>query len=252
MSKDVSNYDFVVVLISRAIELAKKGLIDEAIHILNKAVELADAIEDIPNKFSAFLQLARAYMFVGDKEKARELLESINEELGEKEFTEYTLYRLIIRIEKIRLKVEYPSDLKKELEDIRHRFEDLISGSGGNRDVLRYYLAFIIIIWAPEMAEIDIEYVEKTLREIVERHKCLQSDPQYAELLTLLAEIHVKMGKEEQALEELKEALRIYSGNASYSGEAIRDILLFARKYLPTKYGEILNYLRDNTSASSG
>ncbi len=53
------------------------------------------------------------------------------------------------------------------------------------------------------------------------------------------------MGKYEQAVEEIKEALKIYSKYSGGLSEEIRDILLFVKKYLPTKYGEILNYLRN-------
>ena len=245
MSREFSNYDLVVISVSQAIELIKNGECAKAAKILDHAVELADAIEDLTRKFFAFLQLARTYMMLDNKSKAEELLESIDSELKGRVSLEDEFYRLIIRAEKIKFGLVSQLKLKEELEDIRMRFEDLLRRSNNRIDILRHYLAFIILLWGPILMGIDIQRVERVLTRLTREYHSLGADPQYGEIITLLAEVYVRMGKYEQAVEEIKEALKIYSKYSGGLSEEIRDILLFVKKYLPTKYGEILNYLRN-------
>ncbi len=245
MSREFSNYDLVVISVSQAIELIKNGEYAKAARILDHAVELADAIEDLTRKFFAFLQLARTYMMLDNKSKAEELLESIEKELKGRASLEDEFYRLIIRAEKIKFGLVSQLKLKEELEDIRMRFEDLLRRSNNRIDILRHYLAFIVILWGPILMGIDIQRVERVLTRLIREYHSLREDPQYGEIITLLAEVYVRMGKYEQAVEEIKEALKIYSKYSGGLSEEIRNILLFVEKYLPTKYGEILNYLRN-------
>ncbi|MCR8432847.1 MAG: hypothetical protein NDP13_04600 [Crenarchaeota archaeon] len=243
MSSELSNYNLLVIAVSHAIELAKKGEILKAKYTLDAALELADSIEDPKKKSAAFIQLARAYTLIGDSNKSMELLDSIYEELKDKNSTDYALYKLILRSEKVKLGLAQGRDLLDELERIRSDFERLLLESNNRLDILRYYIAFILILWGPEIAKTDIKRVESVLTELVGKYSNLSDDPQYAELLLFLAEIYVTMGETNRAVGELKKALRIYCKFAS-SGE-VEDILNFVKERLPDKFNEILQYLHE-------
>lgn len=243
MNNVLSNYDLLLIAISHAIELAKKGENSRAKHILNAAIELADSIEDASNRFSAFIQLARAYALIGDTAKSGELLDSICDEFEEKNSPDYALYKLVLRTEKIKLGLVKGSNSLDELEKIRNDFEDLLIKSNKRPDILRYYLAFILIFWGPEMVKIDRKLVESVLTGIVREYSNLSEDLQYAELLLFLAEIHLEMNEVERAVEELKKALKIYY--RSSSDYDIKTVLDFVREKLPDKFNEILEYLRE-------
>ncbi|MEX0567688.1 MAG: hypothetical protein Q6363_000810 [Candidatus Njordarchaeota archaeon] len=239
MVKEVSNYDFVMVLLARVGEISKHGKIMEAEELLNKAVEIADDIVDLNKKIAAFIQISRSYAMLGKKQNARDILDSAEEEIEQLEDQKSLFMRIIIRIEKARLGLIEADKLSEFLESIRKMFRNYIEKTQ-NREAMRYYIAFIVAVWAPIMINYDVSHVEKVLSNIMNDLKDLREDPYYAELLTLLAEVHVKVRKMEQAMLELKRAVAIYKKSLDMFEDVIKSILDFVKKNFPNKYEEFL------------
>lgn len=239
MMRKVSNYDFVMVLLARVGEILKRGKIMEAEVLLNKAVEIADDIIDLSKKVTAFIQISRAYVILGKKQNAKSLLDAAEEEVEQLLDKRSMFLRIIIRIEKVRLNLIEQDKINEFLESTRRMFKSYVEKTGGWQ-AMRYYIAFIVAVWAPIMINLDISHVEKVLREAIDSLKDLHKDPYYAEILTLLAEVHVRVKKMEEAMSELKKAIEIYKRNLDLFEDSIKFILEFVKKNFPNKYEEFL------------
>lgn len=237
--REVSNYDFVITLLARVGEFIKSGKIMEAETLLSKAVEIADDIIDLDKKITAFIQIARIYVMLGKRQDARILLDSAEEEIKQQLNEEFLFLRIITRIEKIRLNLVEQDKVSKFLESTRMMFKSYVEKTG-RRQIMRYYIAFIVAVWTPIMINLDISCVEKVLSEVINNLKNLRDDPYYAEVLTLLAEVHVRVKKMEEAMSELKKAIEIYKRNLDSFEDVIKSILEFVKKNFPNKYEEFL------------
>ena len=238
MLEKASNYDFVILLLNRAAELIKKGERERAIEVLSNAVEYADEIEDAMEKTSAFIQIARAFYMAGEQNKSREILDSISEELRDTNIDDKDFLEVIVGVEKVRLNID-GEDRIVLLEGLRKRLEAILDRTG-RVNVARYYIAFLTMLWLPEMMERDIEKAESVIRDAIDRVSFIRGDPQYAELLTALAEIHTKISKIEDALRNLRDAIRIYKRNLAEFDETIKAIMDFVRENFPDKYDDFL------------
>ncbi len=249
MRKKVSNYDHVTILLSQACDMIKRGKKDSAEKLLDRAIEFADDIQDIYGKFSAFIQIARSYMLLGNDRKAKMLLDSIEEELAEMNECSALACKAVVRAEKVRLGL-ICRDIPEYVESTRLEFEQVIKRCGPNKIVLRYYIAFLVTIWVPYMLKDNVVLVEQVISNVTNSYKNLSMDPQYAELLTTLAEIHAKVHKVDEALKELHQAIYIYKKNLDEFKDTIMAILQFVRKYFPEKYDEFVKEIHNELDMS--
>ena len=251
MTKQISNYDYVTILLNRVGELYKTGDIEGARKVLDRAVEFADDIEDIYRKTLAFIQIARAYLMVGMKDKAGELLSSIEEEITERSEDKLRIYIIAIRIERLKMNL-IPSDKTYEYyEEIRQEFEKILNKEYGP-STMRQYIAFLVMMWAPYMIERNIELAQSVINGAIERLKMYREDPQYAELLTTLAEIHTKIDRIDEAIRELQQAINIYIKNLDEFQDTILAILKFVKENFPDKYEYFISELGEEISTIIG
>ena len=239
MRGEVSNYDFVIMLLNRVAELINEGDHEGAIRILDNAIEYADEIENITEKTSAFIQIARAFFIAGKEDKSREILDSIAEELRSVDFDDKEFLEVVVDIEKLRLSFVTEKDKIGKLEKLRERLERVLDRTR-SIIVARYYIAFLTMLWLPVMMDVDIEKAESVIGEAIGKISFLREDPQYAELLTALAEIYARISKIEEALENLKNAISIYRKNIAEFEDTIRAILNFVKENFPDKYDDFL------------
>jgi len=228
-----------MILLSRAIELVKKQAFKDAYSILMNALEYADEIENIGEKTVAFIQVARLMYFIGRERKAREILDSIMEELGDITTDRGEFLRLTVEVESVRLGFVEADELENRLENIREKLYGFVM-KYSSEEMSRYFLAFIVLIWAPYMLENNIQKAVDVLGGIVRDFSHLKEDPQYAEVLTTLAEVYARLRKVDDALTKLKNAIEIYKRNLDEFRDTIRSILEFVRENFPDKYDEFL------------
>jgi len=220
-------------------ELINEGDHEGAIRILDNAIEYADEIENITEKTSAFIQIARAFFIAGKEDKSREILDSIAEELRSVDFDDKEFLEVVVDIEKLRLSFVTEKDKIGKLEKLRERLERVLDRTR-SIIVARYYIAFLTMLWLPVMMDVDIEKAESVIGEAIGKISFLREDPQYAELLTALAEIYARISKIEEALENLKNAISIYRKNIAEFEDTIRAILNFVKENFPDKYDDFL------------
>lgn len=243
MTRGYSKYDMVSIALSQVAELVRHGDYKKAREILGEVISIADSIEDIDEKFASFFQIARAYIMIGDSDKAREVFESIYEELENVDTIRSKFYRLVIKVEKV--KYGLIKQKEKLLESIRMGFRELFLETN-DVSIARYYIAFIVLMWVPFYKYKDLEYSIEILRRLTDELKMLKNDPQYAEILTTLAELEAERGNFGVAIKLFKDAVDIYKVNPQHFKETIKSILLFIKERIPDKYEDFINMLKND------